>query len=126
MKGERLFKTEQDKQQFVFWIETLRAGVLPKGKYRLQPDTNSYCCLGIAQVCAVDVGDDELAGATPRVSNGSPLWLEEIIGHAWTNYHFNITGSNDGSAGQIELTHPQIADKLWELYKRELEEDVNN
>jgi hypothetical protein len=126
-RAPRLFKTEQDKQEFVFWIETLRAGVLPKGKYYLQVgEADAYCCLGIAVLCTVDAGIHSLRGSIPSQAYGSPEWLESIASHAMNNYGFNILGSNDGSGLAIELTHPQIADKLWELYKWELEEDVNN
>lgn len=116
----RLLKTEQDKEEFVFWIETLRAKVLPKGRHALE-NGEGFCCLGVGVACTVETPQvhetGRMIGGQPGAQRNSPNWLKLIQDHAVYHHNFSPILANDSG----KWSHPRIANKLWHLYKWELE-----
>src|SRR5690349_8089272 len=120
----KILRTQQDKEQFVFWIETLRAGVLEKGTGRLNPRADEYCCLGVGVVCsaenpAMHTNSDMLHGITPCTGLGHPEWLERITQRTFTyegETLLRLWYMND----VMGLSHPEIADIVWNELSHEL------
>jgi hypothetical protein len=120
--------TKQDKEEFVFWIETLKAGVLPQGRVYLEDSIGKYCCLGVGQACSAENPKSELSynktypklvGSLPCESLGSPKWLIEISEMTFPNKKgvmYSLFYYND----QVEMPHPQIARMVWKALKHEL------
>lgn len=117
-----LLKTQQDKEEFLFWIATLQSGVFEKGTGSLQSyGTNQYCCLGIACACTIPehnltkTKDAEIIGNVPVYQPRAPLWLKEVNLDFLGRNGYSLSHLNDTGA-----SHSLIANLLLEAYKEEL------
>lgn len=118
---ERLLKTQQDIDEFLFWVVCLQEEVLPKGRGSLQT-YEGYCCLGVGIVCIVENpktdSNNVLLGNYPDDGNSAPKWLININYDFGSKYGKSLSLLNDSLVSG--WTHKQIGDKLLEVYKDQL------
>lgn len=128
MIESRLLKTKEDAIEFLTWVATLEAEILPKGKSKLQSE-EGYCCLGIATCLTIpeeelETDDNKiLYGEFPDDLHNPPLWLVKINGDFAYRHSKCATLSelNDGYLIR-EHSHKEIARLLLKAYEKELNE----
>lgn len=115
---ERLLKTQDDINEFIFWVVCLQEEVLPQGYGCLQDCIDGYCCLGVGVACLVEnpsiYNHTRLNGEFPTLN--SPLWLQAINHDYGRRTGTNLSILNDNN----RETHKQIGDSLLEVYKDQL------
>jgi hypothetical protein len=127
-KTEPFFKSEEEKLEFIFWIETLRAGVLPKGVGRLHTlgtmCSEGYCCLGVGIACSVPeeklrVNEDthRIIGSFVTSQPACPRWLRYLPSEFERRTDESLILMNDDTSRN---NHPEIADRLWQAFENDL------
>jgi hypothetical protein len=129
----KLLKTKQDKEEFMMWIAFLQAGVFEKGHNKLD-DGYGVCCLGVGCIITIPEhklitkfvewsGKDRILGGVPKDQLFAPNWLKAINEDFQRRTGMSLSRLNDGKAfnHSDSLSHPEIADKLLEVYGHELE-----
>jgi hypothetical protein len=117
---ENLLKTTKDHEQFLFWVTTLQAGVLPKGTGSLQTATG-YCCLGVGILCTTKVAKTgTLDDAMPNENNTTPVWLRKISDYCEERFNVTLTEKNDLPHREGGWSHKKIGTWLLNKYKKGL------
>lgn len=89
------------------WVAALRSGEYKQGKYRLQRDDDTYCCLGV--LCDLAVKDGVVAAFDGR-RELPPTTLSAWAGSSgwWRSGGVSLPSLNDG----LGWTFDQIADHI--------------
>lgn len=136
MQTEKLLKTNQDVEEFLFWIATLQSGVVNKAKEYLNGKKGGYCCLGVGIACTVADEyiekvhkSNRIRGIMPAEQSNSPEWLKNINQYCEENFDVELTLANDGNLecynkdGFKEIqnwSHKKIADFLLDKFNQDL------
>lgn len=128
MIESKLLRTKEDAIEFLTWVATLEAEILPKGKSKLQNE-EGYCCLGVATCLTIpeeelEADDNKiLYGEFPDDQQNPPSWLARINGDFAYRHSKCATLSelNDGYHIR-EHSHKEIARLLLKTYEKELNE----
>lgn len=119
----KLLKTKKDKEQFMTWLAFLESGVFRQGIGALQPEDNSYCCLGVGCILFISEKKVEkrakggLLGHCPRYQQFAPDWLKEINGEVGRRTRSSLIDRNDN----LNHSFKKIAKDMYEIFKDELE-----
>jgi hypothetical protein len=121
---EKLLKTQQDKDEFLKWMEALESGTYQQSGGMLQ-NSEGYCCLGVA--CKVLIPEEKLllnghgyiSGINPHTQEHAPFWLKHInINYQnFSDKNICVWELNDA----MKLSFEDIAKVLRKAYRFELD-----